>query len=163
MSHTGPGPSENPFQSKTVRSICIISFKRTFVCRLLEKQLKHVSGTSGKQHWNNLWKVNESLEPTDVLLPPACAFCRYCGPARLSLKLCFFLTLRGGSSAPPFVVVYIFYYALSSFHTGPWITAHFEKIDIECQTFQALEKCIYPATCEPRVEVVVANVTVKGI
>lgn len=68
------------------------------------------------------------------------------------------------SSTPPFVVVvYIFHYVLSSFHAGPWITAHSEKIDIECQTFQALEKRIYPATCEPSVEVVVANVTVKGI
>lgn len=73
-----------------------------------------------------------------------------------------FFFLWWGSSAPPFVV-YIFRYVLSSFHAGPWIPAHFEKIDIECQTFQVLEKCIYPATCEPSVEVVVANVTVKGI
>lgn len=76
------------------------------------------------------------------------------------MKLRFFFLVR-----PTFCCccIYIFHYVLSSFHAGPWITAHSEKIDIECQTFQALEKCIYPATCEPSVEVVVANVTVKGI
>lgn len=77
----------------------------------------------------------------------------------------FFSHAVRGSSTPPVVVVvvYIFHYVLSSFHAEPWIIAHFEKIDIECQTFRVLEKCIYPATCGPSVEVVVANVTVKDI
>lgn len=87
-------------------------------------------------------------------------------PSLLSIEITFFSRAVRGSSTPSVVVVvvvYIFHYVLSSFHAGPWITAHFEKIDIECQTFQVLEKCIYPATCGPSVEVVVANVTVKDI
>lgn len=103
------------------------------------------------------------------MFPAACVACRYRSPACLPLKLCWFLSLalRGALSAPlcvVVVVVYIFYYVLPSFHAGPWITAHFEKIDTECQTPQAPEKkCLYLGTCEPSVEVVVANVSVKGI
>lgn len=83
------------------------------------------------------------------------------------IVLFFSLALRGAcpSHFVLLLLLYIyFYYALPSFHTGPWFTAHFVKIDIECQTPQAPEKsCLYLGTCEPSVEVVVANVSVKGI
>lgn len=115
-----------------------------------------------QQHWNNLSKVNKSLEGAEVTLQVFSVN----NAARLSFHWYYvYFSHRGGLLHPTFCCccIYIFLYVLSSFHAGPWITAHFEQIDIECQTFQALEKCIYPATCAPSVEVVVANVTVKGI
>lgn len=84
-----------------------------------------------QQHCNNHWKIYKSPEGAEVCF--------------LSImKLGFFFLAPWGAPPPHLAVVagYVFHYVLSSFHAGPWITAHFEKIDIECQTFQALEKCI---------------------
>lgn len=60
---------------------------------------------------------------------------------------------------------------LSVWKVAQWSLLVFSTMDIECQACEAIGKCIYLATCQPRwvggvgsggVVVVVANVTVKG-
>lgn len=136
--------SSGPPEKARRTGSCRKCFRQTFVYHLLETQVEERIKNLWKQHPDTLWKVNESLERIEVMFPAACVACRYRSPACLPLKLCWFLSLalRGALSAPlcVVVVVYIFYYVLPSFHAGPWITAHFEKIDTECQTPQAPEK-----------------------
>lgn len=74
----------------------------------------------------------------------------------------FFSALLDAHSAP---LVLLWVCTLPSFHVEIWMLAFFFfflKTDIECQAFQAFAKCIYLATCQPKGEFVVANVTGKG-
>lgn len=86
---------------------------------------------------------------------------QYCTPVCLpksASEMILFSSARCSLSPPVLLLVCI----LPSFHAEIWMVAHFLKRDIERQAFQAFAKCIYLATCQPRGEFVVANVTVKG-
>lgn len=147
---------------------CRKCFRQTFVYHLLETQAEERIKNLWKQHPDKLWEVNESLERIEVMFPAACVACRYRSPACLPLKLCWFLSLalRGALSAPLCVVVVVIYILLcftifsrrALDHCPFWENRYWVP-----NPSSSWKKCLYLGTCEPSVEVVVANVSVKGI
>lgn len=94
---------------------------------------------------DNTILTSEKLEPIRCRGDVACRLCFLpMQPHLPSTEITFFFLPLWGACPPHlFLLLCIYFTVLSSCHARPWITTHFEKIDIECQTFQALEKCIY--------------------
>lgn len=99
------------------------------------------------------------------MFPAACVSCRYRSPACLPLKLCwfFFPSHCAGLVRPSLCCCCCCIYILLCF------TIFSRRALDHCPFLENRywvpnpSKCVYLATCEPSAEVVVANVSVKGI